>query len=255
MKDWAICNALGSSPIADGSGVDWADWGALPDELLELQPDLSSTAEEAGQLPDVDLLIALTETEGALLDEPLLPIPSSIGDRTEQMFSDAEDIIARELVVSSGSTPHLIPSPIDDETELYDSLPFIVGEQPLVDAEDLLDALYGSQPGPLPSIDEGDERATGDTGAFQGERYETQPGPSSTVDEEEQFSDANDIMDELYRSSIPADVAQWADDIERLLASMEDSHPIDNAQAGGAAEARPIPWRPWIDVDTSGKKF
>src|SRR2546425_3027981 len=69
MKDWAICNALGSSPIADGSDVDWADWGALPDELLELQPDLSSTAEEAGQLPDVDLLIALTETEGARSEE------------------------------------------------------------------------------------------------------------------------------------------------------------------------------------------
>ena len=184
------------------------------------------------------------------------------------MFSNAEDIIARELAASTGSMPRLVPSPIDDETEqqqpldadrgigeLYDSLPSIAGEQPLDDAEDLLDALYGSRPGPSPSIDEGDERATDDTETLQGERYESQPGPSLAVDEEEQFSDANDIMDELYRSSIPVDVAQWADDIERLLASLEDSHPIDNVQAGGAADARPIPWRPWIDVDTSGKKF
>src|SRR3989442_3652270 len=105
MKDWAICNALGSSPIADGPEVDdWLAWEALPDELLELQAGPSTSAEEAGQLPDVDLLIALTETEGALLDEPLLPIPSSIDDRTERVLSDAEDIIAIELAVSSGST-------------------------------------------------------------------------------------------------------------------------------------------------------
>src|SRR3989442_615171 len=183
------------------------------------------------------------------------------------MFSDAEEIIARELAASTGSMPHLVPSPIDDETEqpldadciigeVYDSLLPIAGEQPLVDAEDLLDTLYGSQPGPSASIDGRDGRPTDDVGHLRGDLHKSRPGPSSAVDdEEEQFSDANSIMDELYHSSIPTDVAQWADDIERLLASMEDSPPIDNVQAGGAAAARPIPWRPWIDVDTTGKKF
>ena len=211
MEEWARCNASGSPLIAD-----WAGWDALPDELLALQPDLSSSAEEAEQLPDVDLLDTLTETEGLLLGSPLVPLPTpSSFDETEQQLIDGIDIM-RELATSTGRPRLAILSTVDR----------IAGER-LTD-EDLMDELYGPQPGPSSAIDEG------------------------------QFSEDDEgIMEQIYQSLPPIADERPMNDPADLLDALYGPQPSPssaiNVQTGGAVETKP--WRPWADTASSGKKF